>query len=156
MIEAGATGVIFNSLEESLAADHVAVLRPRVSEARKEAAIARAFSHYGKPYDFDFDFSTTDKLVCTELIYRVYDEPIRGESIQFRLVQVLGRYTLPPQEVVDMFAQELALDMKREAFGLPPVRQLDFVLFLDADPGSGTARPAGVEEFIRSARRPAE
>jgi Permuted papain-like amidase enzyme, YaeF/YiiX, C92 family len=156
VIEAGASGVIFNSLEESLAADYVAVLRPRVSEARKNAAIARAFSHYGKPYDFDFDFSTTDKLVCTELIYRAYDEPIRGESIQFRLVQVLGRYTLPPQEVVDMFAQEHALDMKRQAIGLPPVRQLDFVLFLDADPGSGEARRAGVEEFIRSARRPAE
>jgi hypothetical protein len=156
VIEAGAPGVVFNSLEDSLAADYVAVLRPRVSEVRKDAAIAAAFSHYGKPYDFDFDFSTTDKLVCTELVYRAYDKAIGGESIHFPLVQVLGRSTLPPQEVVDMFAQEQALDQQREAFGLPPARQLDFVLFLDVDPESDVSRPAGVEEFIRSARRPIE
>ncbi len=153
VIEAIAAGVSFTSLEESVAADHIAVLRPRVSEGRKNAAIARAFSHYGKPYDFDFDFSSTDKLVCTELIYRAYDEVIQGESIRFPLVRILGRDTLPPDEVARMFARERSLDRELEALGLPPVSQLDFVLFLDGDPESGSARPASVEDFVRSVER---
>ena len=151
-VEAVTSGVIFSSLEETASADHIAVLRPRVSEARKNAAIARAFSHYGKPYDFDF-FST-HKLVCTELIYRAYDEMLEGERMGFPLVRILGLETLPPDEVVRMFAREHALDRQGEEVGRPPRRQLDFVLFLDGDIRSGQARSVGVEDFIRSAERP--
>lgn len=156
VIEALSVGVIFTSLEESAGGDHIAVLRPRVSEARKNAAIVRAFSQYGKPYDFDFDFFSTDRLVCTELIYRSYDEVIQGEGIRFPLVRILGRDTLPPVEVGRMFARERSLDRQREALGLPPASQLDFVLFLDGDPESGRARFASVEEFIRSVERPGD
>jgi len=154
VIEAVASGVIFSSLEEMGSADHLAVLRPRVSEARKNAAIVRAFSHYGKPYDFDFDFFSTDKLVCTELIYRAYDETLEGERVGLPLVRILGRDTLPPDEVVRMFGREHALDRQGEVVGRPPRRQLEFVLFLDGDLWSGQARSAGVEDFIRSAERP--
>ncbi len=153
-IEAGTSGVTFSSLEELASADYIAVLRPRVSEARKNAAIARAFSHYGKPYDFDFDFFSTDKLVCTELIYRAYDELIEGERVEFPLVRILGRDTLPPDEIVRTFARQHSRDRQGEAVGLPAPRQLDFVLFLDGDFWSGTARFADVEAFIRSAERP--
>lgn len=156
VIEAIAAGVSFTSLEESAAADHIAVLRPRVSEARKNAAIARAFSHYGKPYDFDFDFSSTDKLVCSELIYRAYDEEIQGEGVRFPLVRILGRETLPPDEVVRMFAWERSLDRQQAALGLPLASQLDFVVFLDGDPESGRAHSATVGELIRSVERPAD
>lgn len=155
VVEAGTSGVIFSSLEEFGAADHIAVLRPRVSEARKNAAIARAFSHYGKPYDFDFDFFSTDRLVCTELIYRAYDEFIQGERIGFPLVRILGRDTLPPDEIVRMVGREYALDRLGEAVGLPPMRQLDFVLFLDGDFWSGRARLADLEGLAQSAERPA-
>jgi len=156
VIEAVGSGVVFSSLEEVAAADHFAVFRPRVSEARKNAAIARAFSHYGKPYDFEFDFFSTDKLVCSELIYRAYDEFIEGEGVRFSLVRILGRDTLPPHEVVRMFAYERSMDGEREAHRLPPASQLELVLFLDGDLSSRQARPAGVEEFIRTLDRPAE
>lgn len=156
VIEAIAPGVIFSSLEEVAAADHFAVLRPRVSEARKNAAIARAFSHYGKPYDFEFDFFSTDKLVCSELIYRAYDEFIEGEGVRFPLVRILGRDTLPPDEAVRMFARERSMDGERAAHRLPPASQLDLIVFLDGDPQAGQARAAGVEEFIRTLDRPAE
>jgi hypothetical protein len=156
VIEAVAPGVIFSSLEEAAAADHLAVLRPRVSESRKNAAIARAFSHYGKPYDFDFDFFSSDKLVCSELVYRAYDEPIAGEGVRFPLVRILGRDTLPPDEAVRMFARERATDAEPAAQRLPPVGQLELVVFLDGDPRTGLARDLGVEEFIRTLDRPAE
>lgn len=156
-IEAVVWGVIFSSLEETAAADHLAVLRPRVSEARKNAAIARAFSHFGKPYDFDFDFFSTDRLVCTELIYRAYDEFVDGERIEFPLVRMLGRDTLPPDELVRAFARQRSPDPagggEAEAVGLPAPGQLEFVLFLDGDLWSRTARSASVEEFIQSPER---
>lgn len=64
VIEAVSEGVIFTSLEHSVGeADAVAVLRPRLTDGQRREAIARAFSHYGKPYDFEFDFFSTDRLV---------------------------------------------------------------------------------------------
>jgi hypothetical protein len=70
VIESISEGVSFSSLSEATRADYIAVLRPRLSKEEKAKAIWKAFSHQGKPYDFEFDFDTQDKLVCTELVYR--------------------------------------------------------------------------------------
>lgn len=139
VIESVSEGVIFNSLTESMHADYVAVLRPRLSREEVGRAIVRAFRHHGKPYDFEFDFFTSDKLVCTELVYRAYDG-----MIDFDLVKVMGRDTLPALELVHKYNRERG-DNEQE---------LDFVLFLDAEPSAGTARRASEDEFMASAARP--
>ncbi|MDQ3438957.1 MAG: hypothetical protein M3478_01250 [Planctomycetota bacterium] len=139
VLEAVSEGVIFNSLTESMGADYVAVLRPRLTDAQKGQAIAKAFAHVGKPYDFEFDFFSSDKLVCTELVYRSYEGMIR-----FDLVKIMGRDTLPAMEICKKFAGERG----RED------RQLDFVMFLDAVPQQGTAKLASVDDFIASGHRP--
>jgi hypothetical protein len=139
VLESVSEGVIFNSLTESMGADYVAVLRPRLTDAQKAQAIAKAFAHVGKPYDFEFDFFSSDKLVCTELVYRSYEGLIR-----FDLVKIMGRDTLPAMEICKKFAGE------RERAD----RQLDFVLFLDAVPQQGTAKLATVDDFIASGHRP--
>jgi hypothetical protein len=131
--------VIFNSLAESMHADYVAVLRPRLSAAEKALAIVRAFRHQGKPYDFEFDFATADKLVCTELVYRSYEGLLR-----FDLVRIMGRDTLPAVEIARKFARELGT----------PQQQLDFVLFLDAVPQEHRCRLAAAETFCSSCSRP--
>ena len=101
VIEAMSEGVVFTSVEHSIGeADAVAVLRPRLSAKKKQAAIARAFGHAGKPYDFDFDFFSSDKLVCTEVVYRSY-----GDELQLPLVDILGRKTLPAIEIVRAWAE---------------------------------------------------
>lgn len=143
VIESVSEGVIFNSIEESMHADYVAVLRPRLTDQQKAQAIARAFAHVGKPYDFEFDFFSADKLVCTELVYRSYEG-----LLHFELVKIMGRDTLPALEICKKFIAE------RE-FGDGDVkRQLDFVLFLDAVPAKNTARFATEDEFCESAARP--
>ncbi len=139
VLESVSEGVIFNSLTESMGADYVAVLRPRLTDAQKAQAIARAFAHVGKPYDFEFDFFSSDKLVCTELVYRSYEG-----LIDFDLVKIMGRDTLPAMEICKKFAGERGR----------PDRQLDFVMFLDALPQQGTAKLATVDDFIASGRRP--
>ncbi|TDI41318.1 MAG: hypothetical protein E2P02_15160 [Acidobacteria bacterium] len=139
VIESVSEGVIFSSLTHSMHADYVAVLRPRLSEQEIGEAILRAFRHHGKPYDFEFDFFTADKLVCTELVYRAYEGMLR-----FDLVRMMGRDTYPALELVRKFGRERG----------QPDQELDFVLFLDAEPASGRANDATEDEFVASADRP--
>jgi hypothetical protein len=141
IIEAVSEGVVFTSLEHSVGeADAAAFLRPRLPEERIKEAIARAFSHAGKPYDFEFDFFSTDKLVCTELVFRSYDG-----DIQFPLVEVMGRKTLPAIEIV----RKCSLERGK------PNAQFDFVAFLDGDESKGRAVFAGEETFLQTTKRPA-
>ena len=105
VIEAVAPRVRINALEKSLHADHVAVLRPALPESDFRAAIADAFSHLGKPYDYEFDFNVTTRLVCTEIIYRIYHN--RG-AIRFPLTRRVGRYTLTGDDIAGLVLNTLA------------------------------------------------
>jgi 1-acyl-sn-glycerol-3-phosphate acyltransferase len=140
ILEAVPDGVRMTTLEHCIGvADSAAALRPRISETAVRDGIARAFSHLGKPYDFDFDFFSTDKLVCTELVCRAYDA-----DVQFPLVTVMGRKTLPPTELARKFVTE------RGSAGA----QFDCVCFLDGDEKSGRASFKDVEVFATTINRP--
>ena len=139
VLESVSEGVIANSLTESMHADYVAVLRPRLGDDLKAQAIARAFAHVGKPYDFEFDFFSADKLVCTELVYRAYDG-----LLKFELEKIMGRETLPALKIASTFAEQRNR----------PDRQLDFILFLDGVPATHSARLADEETFVSSIAGP--
>jgi hypothetical protein len=96
VIEAISPRVQISSLERSLLADHVVVLRPALPPVEIGAALCEAFGHVGKDYDFDFDFNVSTRLVCTEVIYRCYHK--RG-AIEFPLLKRLGRYTLTADDI---------------------------------------------------------
>jgi hypothetical protein len=55
--------------------------------------------HEGKPYDFDFDFTRSNRLVCTEVVYRSY-EGVGG--ITFQLKRRTGRLTLAAEDLLQM------------------------------------------------------
>lgn len=139
LIEAISEGVVFTTLEYSVGgADSVAVLRPRLTDAQRREVVARAFSHVGKPYDFDFDFFSADKLVCTEVVYRAL-----GSYVDLPLVEIMGRKTLPALEIVRFWSSPQ---------GAP---QLEFVAFLDGDEASGTSTARDAEALKASLARPA-
>ena len=136
VIEAVSEGVVFTSLEHSVGeADAVAVLRPKLSAAEKRQVIANAFSHAGKPYDFDFDFFSSDKLVCTEVVYRSF-----GERLDVPLVEIMGRQTLPAINIVQAWATG---------------DQLEFVALLDGNERTGKCEWADEETLRESLDRPA-
>ena len=115
VIEAISPRAVISPLEKSLFADHVAVLRPNVSLWDRTAALAEAFAHLGKPYDFEFDFNVTSRIVCTELIYRCY----HGRAcIQFPLVKRLGRFTLSGSDIVSLFLTSITPDERCAPFRL--------------------------------------
>ncbi len=140
ILEAVPRGVRVTSLEHCIGiADSAAVLRPRIAPERLGETIARAFVHVGKPYDFEFDFFSTDKLVCTELVYRSC-----GEEIDLPLVEVMGRKTLPPTELVRKFVSE------RNQTNA----DLSFVAFLDGEETAGAARFRDEAAFSETINRP--
>ena len=53
--------------------------------------------HLGKPYDFEFDFNNSSRIVCTELVYRSYHN--RG-TMSFSLTKRLGRFTLTGDDII--------------------------------------------------------
>ena len=73
VLEALKDGVRLRPLKETLSVDTFAILRPNLKPENISRAIERAVLHEGKMYNFDFDFFNSDRIVCTELIYRAYD-----------------------------------------------------------------------------------
>ena len=98
ILEAKKDGVLFRAIEETLQVDAFVVLRPNLDEAAIGAAISRAITHEGKCYDFEFDFRRSDKLVCTEVVYRAYHGI---GTLEFELTPRAGRYSLSAEDVLD-------------------------------------------------------
>ena len=110
----------------------------------KKEAIVRAFRFAGRPYDFEFDFETTDKLVCTEVVYRAYGG--NSATIQFPLEEIMGRWTMPAINLVRKFDKEYGTDDA----------QFKFVAFIDGDEATGTSTfRTDVAAFRETVHRPA-
>jgi len=99
VLEARKDGVLLRAIDDTLAVDAFTVIRPRLSATDIARAIANALEHEGKLYNFDFDFFTDERLVCTEVVYRAY-EGVGG--IAFALVSRGGRPTLSAEGILDM------------------------------------------------------
>lgn len=92
--EALREGTTLNSLAHFLNIDDLAVLRPKhISETERRQVLTRTFRQLGKPYDFNFDVETTDKIVCSQLIYLAYPE------IDWPTKAIAGRHTISPDNI---------------------------------------------------------
>ncbi len=72
-LEAQKDGVLFRPLNETLNVDELIIIRPNLSPTELAIGLTRVCQHEGKGYNFDFDFFSSNKLVCTEVIYRAFD-----------------------------------------------------------------------------------
>ena len=142
-IEAIAPGVTFTSLEFSTG-DSLAVLRPALPKRARAAALVRAFSFSGRPYDYNFDFQTDRALVCSELVCKSYEPSDEVEGLRLPIVEMAGRLLTPPNEIARDFDATHGTDRQ----------QLAFVLFLDASERLEQAFESTEEEFRKSWKRP--
>lgn len=101
-LEAKKDGVRLRPATETLQVDAFVVLRPPLSPVGISEGVVRAMRHAGKPYDFSFDFRGSERLACTEVIYRGY-HGVGG--LAFELIETGGRKCLPAEELI---AQALA------------------------------------------------
>jgi hypothetical protein len=144
VIEAISEGVTFTTLEHSIAADSVVILRPRLSLAEKEIAIQHAFHFSGRPYDFNFDFLTDSALVCTELIYKVYEPSTFYTGIKFPLRSLMGRQLMTANDIAEMFDKNYG----------SASQQLDFISFYDGHEWQQQATLTDIDGFRASWKRP--
>ncbi|MFZ2958051.1 MAG: YiiX/YebB-like N1pC/P60 family cysteine hydrolase [Candidatus Ozemobacteraceae bacterium] len=139
VLEAISEGVMMNSMEDATDADYICALRPRLSKEEIKQVIINAFSYVGRPYDFEFDFQTTDKLVCSELIYRSFKDKL-GLSPE----RIMGRWSMPSLTFVKKFSAERGKDD----------RLFDFNFFLDSDVRTQKTWFSTEDELAKSIRRP--
>lgn len=105
VLEALKDGVLFRPLSETLTVDNVVVLRPQISSKTIRVGIERVIRHEGKLYNFDFDFFNSERLVCTEVIYRAFDGL---EGLEFPLTERANRKSLSAEDLL-----HYALDSNR-------------------------------------------
>ncbi|TWT54246.1 hypothetical protein Pla22_18870 [Rubripirellula amarantea] len=99
VVESLKDGVHVRGMESPYGNDCVAIIRPKLQSTEIDMAIQRAHTHVGKPYDFDFDFTRSDRMVCTEVVYRSY-EGVGG--MQFELTKRAGRQTLSAEDLLSL------------------------------------------------------
>lgn len=98
VLEARKDGVLLRPLSDTLSVDVFVILRPKLDQESIYRAIERAVLHEGKMYNFDFDFFNSDRIVCTEVIYRAYDGL---EDLRIPLQDRAGRKTLSAEDLLD-------------------------------------------------------
>jgi len=94
VVEALRSGVEMNALERFLNIDDLALLRHEdLPKAQRAEVIVQALRQVGKAYDFNFDVRTTDRIVCSELVYHSY------VHLEWPTERYLGRVTISPDNV---------------------------------------------------------
>ncbi|MBI3099246.1 MAG: hypothetical protein HYY93_13550 [Planctomycetes bacterium] len=144
IIESVSEGVVLSPAEHGCLADYIGVLRPRLRKVDKLQAILTAFGHWGKPYDFNFDFITDDTIVCSELVFKAYRPDGEKLGLNLHLKEVMGRKVWPSNEFVGVFRDELG----------KPEAQMDFVWFYDGVQGERKAIVSGARELAETCSRP--
>jgi hypothetical protein len=126
VIEALSEGVVLNTLQNTCG-DYIAAVRPRLDKKSKAQAIV----------------DTDHALVCTEVVWRSYRPAQNKRGLNFPLVEIAARRTLPANEIARLYAREHGSHD----------RQLDFAYFLDASEKAGKAFVSTEDAFVTSHTR---
>jgi len=97
-LESKRDGVLLRPAEDTLQVDTFVVLRPTISDSEIAEAIQRGLRHVGKLYDFIFDFTASDRLACTELVYRSFHSV---GPVQLLLQPHAGRNCLSAEDLIN-------------------------------------------------------
>ena len=138
IIESKRPGVILTSLEESGGGDSLGVVRVKgLTRSDRLAVLLSVFSHLGKGYDYNFDFVTDNALVCSELIYKAYQDI---PNLSLELEDFNGRLILSPNSLAEKFDKE---------YGSPEA-ELEMVVLLKGNEKNKKVVEGTAEEFRKS------
>jgi hypothetical protein len=94
VVEALRSGVEMNTLEHFLNIDSIGILRkPGLTREERSRTILQALRQVGKPYDFNFDVESKERVYCSKLVYMSYS------GIDWPTKRSLGRTTFTPDDV---------------------------------------------------------
>ena len=108
VVEALRSGVEMNRLEQFMNIDSLGVLRKQtVSRDERIKVILQTLRQVGKPYDFNFDVESKERVYCSKLVYLAYS------GVEWPTKKSLGRTTFTPDDVA---ARALAGDFNLVLF----------------------------------------
>lgn len=100
IIESDRTDTHLKRLEDFMNADEFAIMRNKKILSKNKKEIDKVYDvairQLGKTYDFNFDVETTDKLVCSELLYQAFG------NIAWPTEKYVGRTTISPDNVGEL------------------------------------------------------
>ncbi|NQT24001.1 hypothetical protein HQ585_01465 [candidate division KSB1 bacterium] len=100
LIETGPDCVQFQILNQMQEPDFITVLRPRIGQKEKRAALQWALQHLGTPDDNDLDFTSDNFLMSSELICKAYNHVT---EISWHPTLSQGRLMFSPNDFVKAF-----------------------------------------------------
>jgi len=103
IIEAVRPGVRLTTLEHFLQVDEMLVMRHKTilkDNEEVEDTYTRAIDQLGKEYDFNFDVSTTTKIVCSELLFMAFGK------VNWPIEYIMGRPTISPDNLAELMMYE--------------------------------------------------
>lgn len=114
ILEAVRSGVRISTIEAFMNIDEVTVVRKEDALNNPHTLfeqIQRGMDQIGKDYDFNFDISTLDKIVCSELLYIVYG------NVHWPTHYRLGRATVTPDDLAEvLFQKNTRFNVKKYIF----------------------------------------
>ena len=99
ILEAVRPGLRLNTLQNFLNIDEMVIMRKTDALDSIDLVLeqmGRGLDQLGKRYDFNFDISTIDKIVCSELIYMIYG------AVQWPTSYRVGRPTVTPDDISEV------------------------------------------------------
>jgi Permuted papain-like amidase enzyme, YaeF/YiiX, C92 family len=94
VVEALRSGVEMNPLTQFMNIDSIGVLRKQsITREERARVILLALRQVGKPYDFNFDVESKNKVYCSKLVYLTYS------GVEWPTKKSLGRTTFTPDDV---------------------------------------------------------
>lgn len=96
VVEALRSGVEMNPLDQFMNIDSVGVLRKQnISRDDRVRVILQSLRQVGKPYDFNFDVESKERVYCSKLVYLTYS------GVEWPTKKSLGRTTFTPDDVAN-------------------------------------------------------
>lgn len=137
------TGVTISPVRVVLEVDYFALLRTNLSKEDKFLSLLKAFEFYRLPYDFKFDLSETEAVVCSGLLYKSLIPSQVKDGISIPLNSLLGSPMVYPGDFARKFDAEFD----------SPNKELQLILFFDRGDGKEKANRNTDEEFRATWKR---
>jgi len=105
ILETDRKGTHLKDIAEFMKIDEFAIMRNKdlySSPEKMENLLEVGIAQLGKTYDFNFDVETTDRLVCSELLYQSFGD------IKWPTEYIAGRNTISPDNVTKLMYYENA------------------------------------------------
>ncbi|ACM18444.1 protein of unknown function, DUF830-containing [Geotalea daltonii FRC-32] len=106
VVEALRSGVEMNTLDHFFNIDSFGALRkPELTRESRAKTVIQTLRQVGKPYDFNFDVESKERVYCSKLVYLSYS------GVEWPTKRSLGRTTFTPDDVAMKAAKDGALQL---------------------------------------------